>query len=220
MNNFEELMQQREAIYSAKDKDVISKDGTSVRQKANKSASLYDFIKMVSQLVELTMPNVRFEPDEGKIITLDAMKDFDCPVITYQIINRKPKKEIKARIRESIVENIDDKDDQRKGEIYGQKFECLVQFNIFASVYNDAEQVMESFEEIIIKHSGFLKKNGVAEILFDEHITDSHFDTLRETLSIRNLRYYVEIEKLTVMFKEKIKEIEILAQKRKDEEDI
>lgn len=220
MNNFEELMQQREAIYSAKDKDVISKDGTSVRQKANKSASLYDFIKMVSQLVELTMPNVRFEPDEGKVITLDAMKDFDCPVITYQIINRKPKKEIKARIRESIVENIDDKDDQRKGEIYGQKFECLVQFNIFASVYNDAEQVMESFEEIIIKHSGFLKKNGVAEILFDEHTTDSHFDTLRETLSIRNLRYYVEIEKLTVMFKEKIKEIEILAQKRKDEEDI
>ena len=56
--------------------------------------------------------------------------------------------------------------------------------------------------------------------MFDRHLTDSHFDTMRETLSIRNLRYYVEIEKLTVMFKEKINQIEILAQKKKDEEEI
>lgn len=218
--SFEELMREREFLDGIKDKEIISKNGSTKRQKADKSATLFDFISMVSKLVELTMPNVRFEPDEGKVMTLDAMREFNCPVITYQVINRKPKKEIKARIRESISENIEDKDDQRKGEIYGQKFQCLVQFNIFTSVYKDAEQVMESFEEIIIKHSGFLKRNGVGEILFDEHVTDSHFDTLRETLSIRNLRYYVEIEKLTVMFKEKIKEIEILAQKRKDEEDI
>ena len=42
---------------------------------------------------------------------------------------------------------------------------------------------------------------------------------MRETLSIRNLQYYVEIEKLTVMFKEKINQIEIIAQRKKDEEE-
>ena len=78
---------------------------------------------------------------------------------------------------------------------------------------------MEKFEETIIKHTGFLKRNGVAEIFFDKHVTDSHFDTMRETLSIRNLQYYVEIEKLTVMFKEKINQIEIIAQRKKDEEE-
>ena len=86
--------------------------------------------------------------------------------------------------------------------------------------YPDKEIIMEHFEETIIKHTGFFKKNGVAELIFKEHVTDSHFDTLRESLSIRSLIYYVEIEKLTVMFKEKINEIELLAQIRKDEEEI
>jgi hypothetical protein len=148
------------------------------------------------------------------------MTSFDAPVITYQVLKRRAKKEIKPRLREMVNELTDDENSRRTVEIWGQKFECQVQFNVFASVYSEAEQVMEHFEETIIKHTGFFKKNGVAELFFEEHITDSHFDTLRESLSIRSLIYYVEIEKLTVMFKEKINEIELLAQKRKDEEEI
>lgn len=220
-NDFEQLMANRDYLGSIRqDINSISSNPKSIRQKSIQGASLYDFIKMVDKLVQLTMPNVKFMPDEGKVMTLDAVNEFDSPIIIYQVINRKSKKELKPRVRETIVEKTDDSSNERIGEIWGQKFECLVQFNIFASVYDEAEQVMEKFEETIIKHAGFFKKNGVAEIIFDEHLTDSHFDTLRESLSIRNLRYYVEIEKLTVMFREKIKEIEVLAQKRKDEEEI
>ena len=214
---FEELMQQKE---EREDFRKIASHPSSTRQKSDKGASLYDFIKMLDKLLELTMPEVKFIPDEGKILTNDAMTQFNCPVITYQVIKRKCKKEIKPRIREIITELTEDKTSQRTGEIWGQKFECLVQFNVFASVYSEAEQVMEHFEETIIKHTGFFKKNGVAELFFEEHITDSHFDTLRESLSIRSLIYYVEIEKLTVMFKEKINKIELLVQTRKDEEEI
>lgn len=218
--NFEELMNKRDYIESiGPDAKIVSSDPAPIRQKSVKGATLYDCIKMIDKLVTLTIPEAKFISDEGRNITFDAMKEFNRPVITYHIVNRKPKMEIKPRMRESVVEKTKDTDTERMGEIWGQKFECLVQFNIFASVYDQAEEVMEKFEETIIKHAGFLKKNGVAEIIFKEHLTDSHFDTLRETLSIRNLRYYVEIEKLTVMFKEKINEIEILAQKRKDEEE-
>lgn len=217
---FEDLMREREFNGNESIVTSIPSRSVSIRQKANKGATLYDFIKMLDNLISLTMPNVKFIPDEGKVMTNDAMTNFDCPVITYQVLKRKPKKEIKPRIRELVTEISDDNDTKRTGEIWGQKFECLVQFNVFASVYSEAEQVMEHFEETIIKHTGFFKKNGVAEVFFDEHITDSHFDTLRESLSIRSLIYYVEIEKLTVMFKEKINEIELLAQTRKDEEEI
>lgn len=218
--SFEEMMDRRQDLFSMKSElEILPSNPKSIRQKAEKGASLYDFIKMVDKLIELVMPDVKFVPDEGKIITLDAMNKFDCPVITYQVIKRKPKKELKPRIREMVIEKDVDDSTERTGEIWGQKFECLVQFNVFASVYSEAEQVMENFEETIIKHAGFFKRNGVAEIIFNEHITDSHFDTLRESLSIRSLLYYVEIEKLTVMFKEKINEIELLAQKRKDEEE-
>lgn len=216
MDNFELLLREQEM---ARQENVpIAKVGSMsnekpIRQKSDKGASLYDFIEMVSKLVELTIPNAIFIPDEGKIFTLDAMKSFDKPVITYNIISRKTKGEIKPRVREQVTELDVEDGSERIGEIWGQKFQCLIQFNIYASVYKDAEQVMEMFEETMIKYAGFLKKNGVAEIFFDEHLTDSHFDTMRETLSIRNLRYYVEIEKLTVIFKEKIQEIESILQK-------
>lgn len=219
---FEEMMLERESYTEGNNikTAMVSNTVQSIRQKSDKGATLYDFIKMVDKLVELTIPNAKFIPDEGKVMTLDAMTNFNCPVITYQVLKRKPKKEIKPRLREMLNEITSDTNEQRTAEIWGQKFECQVQFNVFASVYSEAEQVMENFEETIIKHAGFFKKNGVAELFFEEHITDSHFDTLRESLSIRSLIYYVEIEKLTVMFKEKINEIELLAQTRKDEEEI
>lgn len=184
------------------------------RLRADKGSSLQDFMKMVGTLIELTMPDVEFCPDEGKIMSLDAVKTFNKPMINYKVIERKTDLELKPRFRQNFNIN-----ENENAEIWGQKFKCLVQFNIFASVYKEAEQVMEKFEEIIFSYTGFLKRNGVREILFKEHKTDSHLDTLRETLSIRSLIYYVEIEKLTVILKEKIKEIEVLAQKRKDEEE-
>ena len=78
----------------------------------------------------------------------------------------------------------------------------------FASVYETAELVMEKFEELMIKYAGFFKKNGVGEIIFDNQFTDNAYDSMRQTLSVRNITYYVEIEKLTVIMKESIKSIE------------
>lgn len=217
--SFEELIKEREFIVDRQDAIVLPSNPKPVKQKAEKGCTLFECISMIATLVELAMPGVRFEPDEGKVMSLDAMQNFDKPVITYSVIQRETKSEIKPRLRELIEEADGDTGEKRIGEIWGQKFKCFIQFNVFASVYKEAEQVMEKFEETIIQHAGFLKRNGVAEIFFSRHLTDSHFDTMRETLSIRNLEYYVEIEKLTVMFKEKINQIEIIAQRKKDEEE-
>lgn len=217
--SFEELVREREFNVDRTNTNVLASEPKPIKQKSEKGCTLFECISMIATLVELSMPNVKFEPDEGKVMSLDAMQNFNEPMITYAVIDRETKKELKPRLRE-LIEEIDvDTGEKRVGEVWGQKFKCYIQFNIFASVYKDAEQVMEKFEEIIIKHTGFLKRNGVAEIFFDKHLTDSHFDTMRETLSIRNLQYYVEIEKLTVMFKEKINQIEIIAQRKKDEEE-
>lgn len=173
--------------------------------KADKNASLFDFIKMVDKLVTLTMKdlNVKFIPDEGKSIYLSNDQRLDEPIITYKVISRKPKGEIKPRYREGFNNT-----DSGSGEIYGQKFKCHIQFNIFASVYELVEQVMERFEELMITYAGYFKRNGVGEILFDQQYTDSSFETMRQSLSIRNLSYYVEVEKLTVIMRENIQAIE------------
>lgn len=217
--DFKDLLDNHNSLYENKTRDrnvnIISSDPKSFQQKSNKSASMYELIEMIDKIVTLTMPNTKFIPDEGKVTELDSMSNFDCSIITYKIIERIPKKEIKPRVRETIIEK-DKLNESRIGEVYGQKFKCLIQFNVFASVYKEAEEVMEKFEELIITYAGFFKENGVAEIFFEKHLTDDYYAKLRETLSIRNLIYYVEIEKLTVIFKEKIKEIEILAQKKEE----
>lgn len=176
---------------------------------ADKSASLFDFIKMIDKLVSITMKDleVKFIPDEGKVVYLSNDQRLDTPIITYKLISRKPKGEIKPRFRENFRESKDGSTG-RVGEIYGQKFKCHVQFNIFASVYEVAEQVMERFEELMITYAGYFKKNGVAELLFDQQYTDQSFEAMRQTLSIRNISYYVEVEKLTVIMRESIKAIE------------
>lgn len=182
-------------------------------QTAEKSANMYDFIKMVNKLSALVLKDlkVEFVPDENKNVVESPELPLDHPIITYKVIHRKPKGELKPRVRQVINERTDDPNDERIGEVYGQKFQCLIQFNVFASVYDLAEQVMEKFEEMIFTYTGYLKKNGVAEIVFEQQLTDENYDMFRQTISVRNLRYYVEVEKLTVIFQEKIKEIETLS---------
>lgn len=215
MDDFEMLLKRQAISEKRRELQVTEANPVSLPQKADKSATMYQFIEMVDKIVTLTMPKVKFIPDEGKVVELDAMKDFNNSIISFKVLERTTKSELKPRVRETIVEK-DELNEERIGEVFGQKFKCLVQFNIFASVYKEAEEVMEKFEELITSYTGFFKKNGVAEILFHKHLTDEHYAKARETLSVRNIIYYVEIEKLTVIFKEKIKEIEILAQKKEE----
>ncbi len=69
---------------------------------------------------------------------------------------------------------------------------------------------MEKFEELMIAYAGYFKKQGVRELYFKEQITDSEYNNFRETLSVRNIRYYVQIEKLTVIFNRRIDDVELI----------
>lgn len=211
--DLENLLQQREDIMAKRQYNEFGEMRGGIHDnkqlKADKSATLFDFIKMLDKIVTLTMKdlNVKFIPDEGKSLYLSTDQPLDQPMITYKVIERKAKGELKPRYREDF-KDVDPDGNVRIGEIYGQKFKCHVQFNIFASVYTTAEQVMERFEEAILTYAGYFKKNGVGEIIFDSQLTDDAFDMARQSLSIRNLRYYVEVEKLTVIMRESIKMID------------
>jgi hypothetical protein len=171
---------------------------------------MYDFLKMIDKIVSKTMKDVMWAPDMDRNIVTNPDIKLQKPVITYTMHSRTPKGELKPRQRERIAENTADSNDARIGEIYGQKFACVLQFNIFGSVYDVAEQVMERFEEVMFTYTGYYKKNGVAELYFKEEVTDSNYDIFRQQISVKNIRYYVEIERLIPIFQDKIKEIETL----------
>lgn len=206
----EDLLQQKEDINRRYFPGTHEHPEDKNIQTADKNATIFDFAKMVQKLVRLTMSdlNVVFVPDEGKSPVLDASIPVEQPTITYKVISRKPKDELKPRFRQQITEMAPDMSESRLGEVYGQKFKCIIQFDIYASVYDTAEEVIERFEEMLFTYSGYFKKNGIAEIIMDEQVTDKNLDMFRQTMSIRSIKYYVEVEKLYVKLHHRIKEIE------------
>lgn len=179
---------------------------------AEGNASIFDLIKMINKLVKITMKDLKteFVPDEDKIPITTPDIQLDVPYITYKIIERTPKGELKPRVRQQIKEKSHDEQEARVGQVYGQKFSSIIQFDIFSSVYATAEQVMERFEELLFIYAGYFKRKGISEIYFKKQFTDSSYDIYRQHISVRSIQYYVETEKLTVVFRDKIQEIETL----------
>ena len=133
-DEFEELLQRQQNpnIDNKYTKKVFSTNNTKkcVIQKSDKGASLFDFIKMLDKIITLSMKNVSFVPDEGKTLALDSMKNMDKPLITYKVNKREIKDELKPRVRQEI-EELDENNEKRTGDVYGQRFKCEIQFNIF-----------------------------------------------------------------------------------------
>lgn len=216
MEHLEYLLQQNQDNETGRNSNVSSAGFERKKSppplKAQKSATLQDFIDMVAEIVSKALKdkNVQFIPDEGRRLIVDPGEKLEHPYITYKVISRTPKDEKKPRERESvIIENADNKQEARQGRVYGQKFKCYVQFNIIASEYREADEVMNTFEDLMFSYAHYFKKNGVAEILFEKHFTDENFDVYRQSVSVRNLQYYVEVEKLSAIFDSEIKDIQI-----------
>lgn len=188
-----ELLIRQADIHQEKARQIIDRSAKVSRPiRADKNARLFDAIVMISDLVKKSLLDlhVEFMTDDERYVLRDPDIKVDHPFITYRVKSRRPKEEIKPRVRETI------NDASFVGEIYGQKFSCIVQFNIFGNTANDAEQVMSRFEEMIFTYTGYLKRNGVAEIIFDEQTTGDEYNNFREITSIRSITYKIEIEHL------------------------
>lgn len=203
VDDLESLLVQRSAQNFHVANEVANVNNSQYLQ-ARKSASLTDFINMVAMLVSKGMKKqkVIFSPDEGDRPKVDQAVQINEPHIYYDVISRVPKKELKPRERQEILECHNDKNNIRQGRVFGQKFECVVQFNIMSSDYKSADEVMKVFEELIFKYTSYLKENGVAELLFKQQMTDRGLDIYRQSLSVRSLQYYVEVEQLHAVFDE------------------
>ena len=215
MDGLEFLLSEKENIQSIiemptkEDNCEIPHGGTAVNMlRAKKQASLYDFLDMLALIVDYALKDhkVEFITEDQEHVLTDPEIAFNHPYISYRLISRRPTKEYKPIAREDIVE-CDELNAQRYGTVFGQKFDCIVQFNVFASENRVANKVMESFEELMISYAGYFKEQGVRDLYFKEQVTDTDYNNFRETLSVRNIRYYVQIEKLMVIFNRSISDV-------------
>lgn len=174
------------------------------KQQADKNCDLDGLFAMINKLVvkALKKDNVEFNPDEGARFVVDQQVPINHPIIQFDVISYEPKLELKPRVINQFIEESDDKNDRwkRHGQVWSQRFKCVIQFNIIGSDYITANKVMRDFEELMFRYSGYFKQQGVAEIVFKSRFSDKNYDYYRQNLSVRSLQYYVEIERNYVSY--------------------
>ena len=176
---------------------------------SEKSASIDDFITMLASLVakkkEMKKLKVSLEPDEGIRLRVDQAEKLEHPYIFYRIISCSHKQgwEIKPRLRQTgFIEKMDgnNKTTGRTGEVWGQIFDYIVQFDILASDYKTVTEVMNIFEDMLFTYAAHFMLEGVKGIRFSSRLTDSNLDAYRQKCSVRSLVYNIDIEKLTARY--------------------
>ena len=195
-----------DAVPEAKEKTDIYASGL---QKANGNASLLDFLDMVSLIITNTMDDMHVEcmPDEKAYVTKeDPVEAINHPIVTFKVNDRRHKD--KSGYKPKLIESIQDIDATgRTSFIYSERYTSLVQFNIMASEYRIAWTIMDRIEDALLSYAETIRGNGIVEYYFNRQYTDKYYDTFRNTLTVLNLEYCVETEKLRVIFKENIKDI-------------
>ncbi len=217
-NELEAILKNKAAYSNNED---VGANKSVPRQRADKGADLDDLADMIAKLVSKSMrkSKVEFSPDEGSRPLVDASDKVDSPRIFFSIIDSAPKNELKPMVRQEINELTEDKQNRRMGTIFGKRYVNIVQFDIFAPDYTQANTVMKNFEELILNYSSYLKENGIAEIFLQRRFTDRNLDAYRQHFSVRSLQYYVETEKLFARFGEVVESVSVFNGQQKYKEE-
>lgn len=184
------------------------------RLRADSSISFDEFIALLVELVEKAFreDNVKMSPDEGVTIN-DRDQEINHPYIFFKIISGVPAKDLKPRLMETTIRRSPGNPDYRPDDkypvkenieeegvdVYRHAFRYVIQFDIFATSYDQANKVLKEFEELMVDYTGYLKMRGVSELLYDQRLTDESYVMYREKYSIRSVRYTLNIDKMYVV---------------------
>lgn len=159
------------------------------RIKAAACSSFDDLTTLLKSLLAVTSPEVTFMDSYSRGTQPDLNKN---PIITYRIVSRKPAdKELKPQLRESI------RSDTEHLDIYGQKFEYIVEFCIWADTNRQADEVLDKFEDTINVYKGNILNSGVQRFIFLEQLEDEA-ENRKNKLICRPLHYLIRLERLTI----------------------
>lgn len=172
-----------------------------MRLQANKCCSINDFTSLIYSVIKHSYPYITFVKAFPKDKTT---VDYKTPIITHKVIKRTPTKAVKPRLFEII--NKEDYSDQ----VITQQFDYIVEFSIWTESSNEADDILEIFEDDIIQaYIGDYKENGVQELVFLEQGEDNLAADWGSKYVSRRLRYLVKIEKQSIVRVKNIKKITV-----------
>lgn len=157
------------------------------------------FIRLVTKMWMDAHPDIP--------IVATGTKEFPkYPVITYRLDLRKTlPTEPKPRYREEL-----ETDTGQRIVIAGQRYQNVVTFTVFSQIDPEqAEEVVELFEDFMIEFIPVFKEVGISELVFARRNPDMHDTRPAEGVTERSVTYLVTTEKIIVTTVEKLNEVSV-----------
>lgn len=123
------------------------------------------------------------------------------PIITYSIISKSPgafgknTNEIKPRHRETLKVKEGDKDILI--DLQGQMFDYKVLFEVWAEDGDSADELAERFQQFMFQYTGYFKKAGVVEVIFEGIESGGTGTQWKTDLIKRSVIYLIRLDEVS-----------------------
>lgn len=135
-------------------------------------------------------PDLKKGEDSSKIVT---------PQITVDINNRDiaEKMPLKPVLINTVKEKVNSQYTGDSLLIYRQWFDCVVEFDFYGRTAKETRQLQYKFESLLAIYTGYLKRQGVSEILFLKEVSSRNSLNFTEQVPMKCLMYWVRFERIT-----------------------
>lgn len=166
-----------------------------------------DNIDDIGQLAEILkrLCNAAWGPDWGEL-SPDLKRGEDnsniiLPQITMEI-NTKDICEGLGGLKPVLVDIVNETTEsgEETGDaflVYRQWFDSVVEFNIYGRTNKEARELQKRFEKLITVYTGYLKRQGISEILYEREVSPKFSLNYDESCPMRSIYYYIRFESIT-----------------------
>lgn len=135
-------------------------------------------------------PDLKKGEDSAKIVT---------PQITVDINNRDIAEmmPVKPVLINTVKEKVNGEYTGDSLLVYRQWFDCVVEFDFYGRTSKEVRELQYKFESLLAIYSGYLKRQGVSEIIFLREISARNSLNFTEQVPMKCLMYWVRFERIT-----------------------
>ena len=136
-------------------------------------------------------PDLKKGENSDNIILPQITIDINTREIADNIGGLKPK--LIDVVKETDSNNIETGD---AFLIYRQWYDCNVEFNFYGRNNKEARQLQKKFESLLTVYTGYLKRQGISEIFFEQEVSPKSSLNYDESTPMRCIYYYIRFESI------------------------
>lgn len=93
--------------------------------------------------------------------------------------------------------------------IYRQWFDTNIEFNIYGRTNAEARKIQRKFEKLIMVYTGYLKRQGISEIIYEREVSSKFSLNYDEKAIMRCIFYYIRLESIIPVRQSQINSINL-----------